>query len=63
MGIQAKQENLSTDLHQLNSRIGKSVVFKLVDHVPLIIYQFTLDVFRGAGNKAGTDKLNGRTLT
>ena len=58
MGI---QEKLSTDLHQLNRRIGKSVV--LVDHVPFIIYQFTLDVFRGAENKAVTDNLNGRTLT
>jgi hypothetical protein len=52
---------LSTDLHQLNRRIGKSVV--LVDHVPFIIYQFTLDIFRSAGNRAGMDNLNGRTLT
>ena len=61
MGIQAKQENLSTDLHQLSRGIGKSVL--LVDHVLFIIYQFTLDVLRGAGNTAGTDNLNGRTLT
>ena len=34
-----------------------------MDRVPFIIYQFTLDVFRTAENKAGTNNFIGRTLT